>query len=217
MGKAWEEWMAKEQPEATGTSNQSTQPKAVGTSNQPTQLEDKIQILSSPQKKPAVDIVLPRTPEGIGVDLQLLGHVRKLKFSDHDVSNERKYLELAPQFFSETIALNPLEGTITKPRKWAAGLDRTRILGLLKIPHFGRGQYASACIKKLLAVTHGGDIWLDKPIPITIELIMQITGLPIQGMDPTLILDDKSKEKALAGEMKKKYGTDRGTRGIIIK
>jgi hypothetical protein len=29
-------------------------------------------------------------------------------------------------------------------------------------------------------------------------------------MDPTLILDDKSKEKALAEEMKKKYGTTRG-------
>jgi hypothetical protein len=36
-------------------------------------------------------------------------------------------------------------------------------------------------------------------------------------MDPTLILDDKSKEKALAEEMKNKYGTTRGTRGIIIK
>jgi hypothetical protein len=36
-------------------------------------------------------------------------------------------------------------------------------------------------------------------------------------MDPTLILDDKSKEKALPEEIKKKYGTDRGTRGIIIK
>jgi hypothetical protein len=32
-----------------------------------------------------------------------------------------------------------------------------------------------------------------------------------------LILDDKSKEKALVEEMKKKYGIDRGMRGIIIK
>jgi hypothetical protein len=94
--------------------------------------------------------------------------------------------------------MNPLGGTITKPRQWVVGLDRTRILGLLNIPHFGRGQYATTCIKQLLAVMHGGDVWLDKPVPITIELIAQITGLPIQGMDPMLILDDKSKEKALA-------------------
>jgi hypothetical protein len=36
-------------------------------------------------------------------------------------------------------------------------------------------------------------------------------------MDLALILDDKSKEKALAEEMKNKYGTVRGMRGIIIK
>jgi hypothetical protein len=64
---------------------------------------------------------------------------------------------------------------------------------------------------------HGGDVWLDKPIPRAVELIMQITGLPIKGMDLALILDDKSKEKKLAEEMKKKYATDRGTRGIINK
>jgi hypothetical protein len=74
-----------------------------------------------------------------------------------------------------------------------------------------------ACIKKLLAVMHGGDVWLDKLIPITVELIMPITGLPTWGMDHALILDEKSKEKTLAKEMNKKYGTDRGTRGIIIK
>ena len=73
------------------------------------------------------------------------------------------------------------------------------------------------CVKQLLAVIHRGDIWLDRPIPINVVLIVQITGLPSQGMDPTLILDDKSKEKALAEEMKKKYGIVRGKRGIIIK
>jgi hypothetical protein len=113
--------------------------------------------------------------------------------------------------------MNQLRDTITQPHQWATGLDRTRILVLLKIPHFSRGQYASTCVKQLLEVTHGGDVWLDKPIPITVKHIVQITGLPTQGMDPTLILDDKSKEKTFAEKMKKKYGTDKGTRGIIIK
>jgi hypothetical protein len=36
-------------------------------------------------------------------------------------------------------------------------------------------------------------------------------------MDPMQFLDDKSKEKTLAKEMKNKYGTETGTRGIIIK
>jgi hypothetical protein len=97
----------------------------------------------------------------------------------------------------QTITVNQFGEMISQPYHWEVGLGRTRILGLLKIPHFGRGQYTTACIKHLLAVTHGGDIWLDKPIPITVELIAQITGLPTQGMDPMLILDDKSKEKSL--------------------
>jgi hypothetical protein len=58
---------------------------------------------------------------------------------------------------------------------------------------------------------------MEKIIPIIVELITQITGFPTRGMDPTLILDGKSKEKVLAKEMKNKYGTDRGARGIIIK
>jgi hypothetical protein len=71
--------------------------------------------------------------------------------------------------------------------------------------------------KQLLAVTHGGDIWLDKPVPITVELIAQIIGLPIRVMDPSLFLDEKNKEKALEEEIKNKYGISWGTRGIIIK
>jgi lambda repressor-like predicted transcriptional regulator len=58
---------------------------------------------------------------------------------------------------------------------------------------------------------------LEKPVPITVEIIAQIIGLPSWGMDPALFLDEKTKEKALVEEMKKKYGIARETRGIIIK
>jgi len=58
---------------------------------------------------------------------------------------------------------------------------------------------------------------MEKLVPITVKLITQITGLTTEGMDPTLILDDKSKKKTLAEEMKKKYGTEKGIRDIIIK
>jgi hypothetical protein len=117
----------------------------------------------------------------------------------------------------QNIVVNQLGEIISQPHQWAIGLDRMSILGLVKLPHFGRGHYATSCIKRLLVVMHGWDIWLDKPVPLTIEIITQITGLPNRGMDPVLILDDKSKEKALTEEMNKKYGTTRGKRGIIIK
>jgi hypothetical protein len=73
------------------------------------------------------------------------------------------------------------------------------------------------CVKQLLAVTHGGDIWLDKLILIDVDLITSITGFSSRGMDPAQFLDDKVREKAFSKEMKKKYDTDKGTRGIIIK
>jgi hypothetical protein len=146
-----------------------------------------------------------------------LGHVRKLKYSDLDVANEAKFPELVKRVFLQTTGMNPFGQLIDQPYQWETRLEKMRSLVRLDLPHFGRGQNETICIKKLLAVTHGGDIWLDKPIPIIVELIVQITGLPIRGMDPTLFLDDKTKEKALAEEMKNKYGTARGTRGILIK
>jgi hypothetical protein len=74
----------------------------------------------------------------------------------------------------QKIVMNQLGETITQPHQWETRLDRRGILGFLKIPDFGRGQYSSACVKQLLEVTHEGDVWLDKPIPITVELIVQI-------------------------------------------
>jgi hypothetical protein len=55
------------------------------------------------------------------------------------------------------------------------------------------------------------------PCSIDVELIAFITGLPTMGESPTQYLDDKTKEKSLAEEMKKTYGTERGSRRIIIK
>jgi hypothetical protein len=68
-----------------------------------------------------------------------------------------------------------------------------------------------------MKVTHGGDIWLDKPIPIDVDFTVHITGLPSRGMDPAQFLDDKQKDKSPTKEMKNKCDTERGMRRIIIK
>jgi hypothetical protein len=62
-----------------------------------------------------------------------------------------------------------------------------------------------------MEVTHGGDIWLDKIVSINIDIIAHITGLPSWGMDLVQFINDKTKDKALKEDMKKKYSTDRGT------
>jgi hypothetical protein len=75
------------------------------------------------------------------------------------------------------MGINPIREPIDHPLQWEIGLDKTSILGLLDLPHFGKGQYIGGCIKQLLAVTHGGDIWLDNIVSIDVELISDIIGL----------------------------------------
>jgi hypothetical protein len=117
----------------------------------------------------------------------------------------------------ETVGKNPFGEPMDQPLQWETRLEKTGSLGLVYLPHFGSGQHVTTCIKQFLEIMHGGDIWLENIMSIDVELIANITGLPSRGMDPAHFLDDKSREKALAEDMKKKYGTDRGTIWIIIK
>jgi hypothetical protein len=68
-----------------------------------------------------------------------------------------------------------------------------------------------------MEVSHGGDLWLEKLIPIEVDLNAHIIGIPSWGMDPAQFLEEKTKEKSLVEEMKNKYDTERGTCRIIIK
>jgi hypothetical protein len=111
---AWLEWYTKEQPEATRTSSLPPSPK-----------KDKIQIPRSPRKKPAAEIVLPRIPDGVQVGPDLLGYIGKLKYSDHDVADEDKFLELAKRVFVQSTGTNPVGEPINQPLQWATGLEKT--------------------------------------------------------------------------------------------
>jgi hypothetical protein len=184
---AWLEWYTKEQPKASRTSSQPPPP-----------TKDKIQIPRSPCKKPAAKIVLPHIPARVQIGPELLGHIGKLKYSNHDVVDEDKFLEIVKRVFLQITGINPVGEMIDQPLQWATRLEKKGILGLLDLPHFGRGHHATVCVKQLLAIMHGGDIWLDKLISIDVELITSITGLPSRGMDPTHFLDEKTREKALA-------------------
>jgi hypothetical protein len=52
---------------------------------------------------------------------------------------------------------------------------------------------------------------LDKLVSIDVDIIAGIIGFPSRGMDLAQFVDEKAREKALAEEVKKKYGSDRGT------
>jgi hypothetical protein len=105
---------------------------------------------------------------------------------------------------------------LLEPVQWILGLYNTGIMNLLDIPHFGHGKHINGCVKQLLERVHGGVLWMDRPMPINVDLIATITGLPMDGEKPEKYLEDKTKEKAISDEIKEKYGTNRGNRGIKI-
>ena len=95
------------------------------------------------------------------------------------------------------------------------------VIGVTKImcnnvPHFGWGKHINACVKQLLARVHIGILWMDRPVPITMDLIATITGLPIDGENLEKYLEDKTKAKAISDEIKAKYGAECSNRGIGI-
>jgi hypothetical protein len=66
-------------------------------------------------------------------------------------------------------------------------------------------------IKKLLALVHEGSLLMDMLVSINFDLITTITGLPTDGEKLEQYMDDKTKENALAEELKKTHETKTGS------
>jgi hypothetical protein len=189
----------------------------VGTSSQPLEKKGKHEAPMSLCKQDTTVIVLLCILEGVHIIENMLGHVEKLWYSYHDVTDTEKFPEFTKQVYLQTVGIGPFGEPINQPVQWATRLAKNGILGLLDIPHFGRGQDANNCVKKMLVVTHGGYLWLEQTVSVDVEITAYITGLPTWGETPAQFFDDNTKEKALTDEMKNNYGTERGSRRIIIK
>jgi hypothetical protein len=55
------------------------------------------------------------------------------------------------------------------------------------------------------------------PVPIDVDLIAKITGLSTSRVNLEDYLDNKSRDKEIAEEVKAQFRTNRGTQGLIIK
>ena len=126
----------------------------------------------------------------------------KLKFDDHDLLL-LKYVRDDPYEYFHTAPGVPIQ-RIIKP--WASDLDKSRLLGLINMCHFGYLNEAHACVKKLLACFHGGTLWLNKPIPVIVDLIASITGLLKAREDPTQYICGRDTDKKLAKQLKERFG-----------
>ena len=65
-------------------------------------------------------------------------------------------------------------------------------------------------VKVLLSCVHGGDLWLDHRVDITIDIIHRIIGLSKNGADPVRHFVGKDQDKKMDVWLIKKYNLTRG-------
>jgi hypothetical protein len=117
-----------------------------GTSSHPPTRKEKQTVPRSPRRQPPAIIFFPRILEGVRVKEDLLDYVEKLKYLDHNVMDTDKFLEFVKQVYLQTVGVDPFGEPIHQPVQWAAGMAKMGILGLLDLPHFGRGKYANIVV-----------------------------------------------------------------------
>jgi hypothetical protein len=160
--------------------------------------------------------MIPNIHEGVKAKDDMVGGVDTIKYFDHGIGDAVKFLDLAPQNYLESRGEGPSGAPLLEPTQWILGLYNTRIMNLLDISHFGHGKHINGCVKKLLERMHGEILWMDKSIPINLDLIITIMGIHIHGEKPEKYLEEKMKEKSIFDEIKAKYVMERGNRGINI-
>ena len=153
---------------------------------------------------------LPPMSKDVEEEGSLLGHVNNLKYQDYNLLDHVKFPQFqVDQYMAMTV--NPtMKVEALTPQAWKASLHPSRLLNLLQIPHFGRSNKINAVVKVLLSCMHGGHLWLDRRVDITIDLIHRITGLSKNGADPMAHFVEKDQDRKLAVRLIKKYNLTRG-------
>jgi hypothetical protein len=159
---------------------------------------------------------MPKVIEGVKVDDKMVGGFDGLKYSYHDVFDTIKFPGMAEQSYLESRREGPSDEPLLEPAKWILGLYNIGIMNSLDILHFGHGKHINEFVKKMLSWVHGEVLWMDRLVPINVDIIATITGIPTDGENIEQYLEDKIKAKSISDEIKPKYGMERGNRGIRI-
>jgi hypothetical protein len=143
-----------------------------------------------------------------------LGLIPDLKISDFNLGDMKNYAMLAPhRYLTKTTGKKPN----IVPYPWIKEIERSMILNVMKIPHFGRHQEVEACVKLLMSCYHGGYLWLDIPMTVEPTLIHLITGLSMKAPDPHQFYPGKAADHSLAQWIKETYGdVEKGKQGYKV-
>ena len=156
-------------------------------------------------------MTLPPMSEDVKEEGSLLGHLNDLKYQDYNLLDDIKFPQFQVDWYMAMIVNPTTKVEALTPQAWIASLQPSR-LNLLQSPHFGRSNEINAVVKFLLSCMHGGHIWLDCKVDITIDLIHQITGLSKTGENPMTHFMGKDQDKIFVTWLIKKYNLTRGGR-----
>ena len=159
-------------------------------------------------------LFMPLNPGEAPVIGETFGCLHEVNFVHLDLANFEAFPELAPKLYLDTV--HGADGVKFVPQHWVRGLAGSRLLNLLRMPHFRHYNITDWLARQLLALIHDGCLWIQDRIPIDVVLVHQITGLPMSGPNP-LECVGKKYEVETPEFVCQKYHVDCNTRGFIIK
>lgn len=152
-------------------------------------------------------------PKEVPFEGTMTSRISTMKFEYWDLADTDKF----PHLVTNKLMKKSVEGAVTtlQPRKWLQKVEEVGLLCLLSIPHFQRPLITILIIRQLLCLVHDRYLWINKPIPITTELIHKITQLPCEGRDPMEIVA-MSGDVTMTETLKKKYNLEKKQQGYAI-
>ena len=143
----------------------------------------------------------------------ILPNLNNMTFVDHDLW---KFLELATDKYIVSVK-DTADGPMRLvPMEWARGLDKAGLLSLMYLSHFGRSTDVNVCVKQFLVSFHGGFLWLDWKVYVSVNLLAAITGLPLAGIDLEPFFVGKEQDNLMKNKLKYKYDMTKNTKGFFI-
>ena len=119
---------------------------------------------------------MPLTIEEVSVIGKPFERLHEIKFDDHDLTNLEAFPELAPELYLDTV--HGADGVKVVPQSWVHGLAESRLLNLLKMPHFGHYNVTDWLARKFLAPIHYGACGSRTGSPLMLHFFIRLLVSP---------------------------------------
>jgi hypothetical protein len=90
---------------------------------------------------------MPKIPEGVKEDDEIVGGVDTMKYSDHDMADTVKFPYLVQHNYKKRRGEGPSGAPLLEHVQWILVLYNKWKMNLLDIPYFGHGKHINGCVK----------------------------------------------------------------------